>query len=518
MSIALDDWDTPLGGTPERKPGDFKRDARTNPYVSDPTGATVKPGNRKGEIKWLRYGRPSSFGKEIENTYNLQRWNERQIAIGMTIEDSELTDRLVALAGMDHESDLGKDAADAIVVHAKRLARANLAADRGTHMHQVTEDDDQEADWVRRSEDGEVLDLPRATQKAMLEAWRLMLMAYDLEMLDVERRVVHDRWRQAGTLDRRVRLRRAITFSNGVALRAGTVLLLDLKTGKLHDAKGKSKIDQGYWHSYAVQCVTYADSVPYDCDTDTRGEWDEPMDRDWALLAHLPVDEALAGKATCRLVLVNITAARLVVEDVVLKAKEWQKRRDLFALPHADEPTIEVAALNEPADLTLTPEDPIVEQLVESINRVAWDRPPVSGEGPFIKPQQRDDLQNRVKELNPRAYALLGALAKEAHRAGHPFAISSPTTRRWHIYRALLRLATHFGEHLEEDHIRATLALVSPEVQQPGIFLGPAIGSLELDEAERFVEATLAVLASDPALTFDDAGRPTWAGVDTPAA
>ena len=94
MPITLDDFDAPLTGQqPERIAGDFKRDKRGIPWVSCPEGGTVKSGKRKGEIKWVQYGRPSSFGKDIENTHNLQKWNERKIVFGMTVEDDLNTPR-----------------------------------------------------------------------------------------------------------------------------------------------------------------------------------------------------------------------------------------------------------------------------------------------------------------------------------------------------------------------------------------------------------------------------------------
>ena len=100
--------------------------------------------------------------------------------------------------------------ADAVIVEAKRLAKASLAADRGTHMHHATEDDDSDRDWLHRAEHGETLSLPTHVQAAMLEAWRLMLVAYDLEVVEIEQAVVHDGYRQAGRLDRIAVLRRAV--------------------------------------------------------------------------------------------------------------------------------------------------------------------------------------------------------------------------------------------------------------------------------------------------------------------
>ena len=520
MAIAADDQ-RPAGLS--REPNDFMRDGRGTPWVSDPTGALVKSGARKGEPKWVRYGRPSSFGKDIENTYNLDRWNERQIAFGLTVPDDGLTARIVALAELDRDSDAGKDAADGVVALAKRLAKANLAAERGTHMHAVTEDDDTDTDWLLRAERGEVLDVPIPVQAAMLGAWRLMCVAYELEILAVEQRVVHDAWHQAGTLDRIVRLGRDIVFANGVTLRAGTVLLLDVKSGRLKRTPGG--VIQ-YWHSYAIQCCVYADSTPYDCTTDTRGAWGFDIDQTWAVIAHLPVDEAMAGTAVCRLVLVDLAAARQVINEVITPMKAWQARTDLFALCHTDEPCVEVAV-----DMPSAPveDTALVEQLEQSVATVRsvkhefmtipWERPPVEDEGEPLDTKQLATIREKVAELDPQARALLDSLAKHAAAAGQPFSIGAgPVIRRWHIYRALLRLAGHYGSDLDEDLIRATLALVLPDAAQPGVALGPAIGSLTLDEAQRFVQAAIAVISTDAALHIDDTGQPRWHGVSLPAA
>lgn len=488
-------------------------DGKGKPYVSCPHGEVVKSGPRKGELKWVRYGSPSSFGKDIENSYNLQRWRERRIIIGSTVTDDELTDMYVRLGEMDDkESDEALKLCDAIIARSKTLAKADLAAKRGTHAHELTEDDDRGASWLHRAERGEDLGIPQHVQEAMLEAWRLMCMAYDLEVMEIEQAVVHDRYRQAGTLDRIAHLRRDITFDNGVTLPSGTVLVLDLKTGKMRTSSGS--ID--YWHNYVVQVATYAGATPYDVETQRRVPATYEVDQDWAVIAHLPVDEALEGKAVCRLVLCDIAAGRQVIEDVILKAKEWNARRDLFAFTHADEPTVEVAVL-EPAEAEPTPDRSV--RHIFTADPIALERPQVTDEGDRMSDAQVAEIRKRAGELDPQAKAVLDVLAKEANAEGHPFSIGAgPTLRRWHIYRALLRLAAHWGADLEADFIRATLALVLPEAAQPGISLGGAIGSLDMDEAMRFVQAAIQVIAQDAVLTIDDAGQPKWLGVGNPAA
>lgn len=324
MSV-IDIPDTMLApAAPGRRPGDFYRDAKGTPQVTDP----VK--RRKDGQPWtVYYGRPSSFGKQIENTYNLEKWSERQVALGIA-HGVDCTPLLPA----DQESREWRSLADGIVVAAKREAKAMLAAERGTHTHLLTELDDEGKHWLVRAEDGEELGIPTDVQAALVAAWRSMLADLGLEIVASEATVVNDRWRLAGTLDRIARLTRALTFTTAqgelVTLDAGTTIVLDIKTGKLTADEAGYPI---YWHTYAVQVCAYADAVPYDPDSGLRGEWVEAPHSEWAIIAHLDVLAALEGEATCTPILVDINAGRMA-GDLCHAAKQWQKRNDLFGRLH----------------------------------------------------------------------------------------------------------------------------------------------------------------------------------------
>jgi hypothetical protein len=313
--------------TLERRPGDFKRDAREGVYVSDPTGDTVKSGKRKGEIKWVRYGRPSSLGKQAENTYNLQRWNERQLAYGMTLPDDLLESLLVALGETEPDSDAWGDAADAVIARAKALAGASDAADRGTHMHAVTDDVDQGRDWRNRAADGVALGLSIDLQAALVDCWQAT-MRDTIEAVAVEAACVDDTWRLAGTLDRLGRTLRPLRFvldgGEVVDVPAGIVLVVDTKTG--HPRRRK----------HAIQIASYAQSLPYDTETEQRGEWPWPIDQRHALVAHLDVNGALNGNPSCTLVYVDLIAGREHGGATVLAAKAWAKRDDMFSVAQLD--------------------------------------------------------------------------------------------------------------------------------------------------------------------------------------
>lgn len=300
------DYDAPA----ERKPGEFARSRTGAPWVVDASrmtdsklklaelialcaehGIEVPPKPKVARLKELlgdlakrgtkvQYGRPSSLGKQIENTTNLQKWSERAVALGAYLGVQELCETLSTLSDqqLNLDDEQARELLDATAVRAKNRAQAGIAAERGTHGHELTEDHDNEVDWVRRAERGEDLGLPLDVQSALVAAWQKMLVEYDLEILAVETTCVDDVWRQAGTLDRIARLRKDLRFIQPtgeiVVVPAGTVLILDIKTGKL-------RLDQAgfvsYWHGYSVQLASYAQSVPYDPDTDTRSTWEEVL-------------------------------------------------------------------------------------------------------------------------------------------------------------------------------------------------------------------------------------------------
>jgi hypothetical protein len=348
-----------------RREGDFQRHPNTGaPYVSHPSRLT-----KKGQPARVMYGRPSSLGKQIENTTNLQKWSERAVALGSFIdfiargEAPGLFDELNQLADTQLSLDdaEARPLLDSIAVRAKNLAQAGIAAERGTHTHALTEDVDNERDWIERARSGEDLGIPAEAQRALVDAWQAMLDAEGIEILAVETAVVDDVWRQAGTLDRIARLTRARAFNmpwGTVTLPSGWTGVLDVKTGRL---RAGNDGHPDYWHGYAVQIASYAQSVPYDTETDTRGAWAWPIDQRWGIIAHLDVASAIEGAARCRLVLVDLEAGRRA-GALCVAAREWEKARTVFSLVDDDEGHVAEIAAAEPApaaaEVAAEPEDP----------------------------------------------------------------------------------------------------------------------------------------------------------------
>lgn len=125
------------------------------------------------------------------------------------------------------------------------------------------------ADIDHLIEAGEQLGIPEALQRHIVEQWDEFRRSLGLTAIGIEMTVVNDRWRLAGTLDRLDVSDRDIVTELGT-IPAGTPFIGDIKTGTLTTGDdGTPK----YWVKYPVQLAAYCDGVPYDTDTDQRGEW-----------------------------------------------------------------------------------------------------------------------------------------------------------------------------------------------------------------------------------------------------
>src|SRR6185503_18286288 len=118
--------------------GGFLRSADDAPYVTDPSGEVCTTGDRKGEVRRVKYGSPSNRGREIENDAGLVKYKQRLSFLGIGMSE-ELREACKDLALLEEGSDEFRHAADLIAVEADRLTRSWLAADRGTHGHLITE-------------------------------------------------------------------------------------------------------------------------------------------------------------------------------------------------------------------------------------------------------------------------------------------------------------------------------------------------------------------------------------------
>lgn len=250
---AIDIPDSMLGKPePVRRPGDFKRNHFGAPIVTrpdDPTKTTI-------------YGRPSGFGGNLENPYNLIKWKERQLLIGV--------DRLdhFKVPGADD-----RDALDALAAKCHDAAGSNLAADRGTHIHTLTEHADEGRDWEYLIPAGEALGIPAALQRRVVEQWVEFRRELGIETIVVEGKVVNDDLRLAGTYDRLDRGTKPIDCGDLGTLEPGDAWIGDIKTGSItiDDRTGTPR----YWIKYPIQIVAYRDGVPYNVESGQRLAWED---------------------------------------------------------------------------------------------------------------------------------------------------------------------------------------------------------------------------------------------------
>lgn len=313
--------------------GGFLRSGEDGPpYVSDPNGALTKGGT----IKRLCYGSPSGFGEVIGDSNGLVTYGGQRAVLGMAL-DRQLWWDADAIKHLDPEDPQFKSEATRIFRQAKTVGGDGLSADRGSLFHAVVErsfetqgvfDPREFEDWGRK------LAFGTDAQLALLRCWWQLLADNGLEQLASEVAVVNDRYRKAGTLDAIVRATRDLLFVTPHGelrtVRAGTILVLDLKTGKLRiDRDGSIK----YWRSYPIQVHCYASSVPYDTITEVRGTWEWDIDQQHGLIAHLDVAGAIAGEPAGTLVYVDLEAAQSAAE-LCVAAEQWEKRKDMFALPY----------------------------------------------------------------------------------------------------------------------------------------------------------------------------------------
>lgn len=319
---AIDVPDDLLYGKPARKPGDFQRNHMGAPIVAHPTETT-----KAGKPRRVVYGRPSSFGTALDNAYNLVKWKERQLLIGAGI--------LIDGPGFPELDPDDRDALDQLAAHCHKAAGSSLAADRGIYVHLLLEWCDHHIDNGSLGIDdplilaGVALGIPDQLQFRIMDKWWDFRDALGVTAIGIEQTVVHDHWRLAGTLDRHDLTERNILTGFGI-IAAGTTFIGDIKTGSLTLGRDGQP---NYWVKYPVQLAAYADGVPYDVETDERGEWSEEPNPDIAIIYHYDLARAIDGELVdWQAIPVSLQAGR-EGGDLCRQAADFAKRRDLFLMP-----------------------------------------------------------------------------------------------------------------------------------------------------------------------------------------
>lgn len=262
---------------------DFRR-ANGAPLVSDPND----------ETKTLRYSRPSSYAKCLDDEEALVNWRIWKAMEGVA-RSPALQTQVSATKDDDkvEKKELRNKALD--------KGGAQERADQGTGLHAMT----------ARAEDATDIDWDPPEQFVSdLDAYRDALATYGLVSEMVEVHMVNDDFRAAGTADRIYRLTKRLQAPDGSFLEPGELIVGDLKTGK--------KLDFSL-PNYACQLALYAQGVLYDIHTERRLPT-PPIHNNWAVLVHLPVGSGRCDVLWCSIEL-GVYGAWLAKE-----VKEWRRK------------------------------------------------------------------------------------------------------------------------------------------------------------------------------------------------
>jgi hypothetical protein len=198
----------------------------------------------------------TTVAKLVPDSYNLEQWRKRQVAIGFTLEPN-LRERVA----VDLEN---KQAVDQICDEALRIAGAHQAAHRGTQRHRASEIFDTGGTLITEQ------------QEADARAWALTMRVYGIKILPeyVEGFAIWPQHNIAGRFDR-------------IAQYRGRHVILDLKSGE-----NSVKYPQGT----AVQLALYANAPLISKTISTAGDkstvesWIPPpedLDKEWGYVVLL---------------------------------------------------------------------------------------------------------------------------------------------------------------------------------------------------------------------------------------
>jgi len=247
------------------------------PSLKKPAPATVKCAKCNGEgRKLVSYTRTTTFIDVIEDKSNLDAWSMRMVLVGSDLDRSLLDGVDDMHAEFLHAEGRGDEVTQKRVKNelnrraqaAKILAGAEKKADRGTHLHGLSELVDQHMDLPVGISFEDVVDMDsyrRATHPRF-------------EIVHMEKLVVHDEFKIGGTPDRVSKWvgEEDLVAPDGSLIERDELLITDLKTGSVE--YGGLKM--------AMQLSIYSRSDLYDHETGARTPFGKINQR-WGVIMHL---------------------------------------------------------------------------------------------------------------------------------------------------------------------------------------------------------------------------------------
>jgi len=246
---------------------EIDRDRYGRPLIIPPTGG-----------KAIAYTRATTIANSLDDASALTAWKMRMAAIGLTTRP----DILLSITAAQDD----KMAVNSLIEDAMEVAGANKAANIGTAIHSFAERLDLGQDL------GIVPPQWAPDIKAYEEATKILNNKF------IEQFCVLDKFKIAGTPDRIVEYN-------------GELFVADIKTGRVDHP-----------NNIAIQLAIYANGLPYDSATATRGTWGE-VNKDKAIIIHLP-----AGTGTCKLMWIDIKEGFKGLQ-FSMKVRKWRDQKGL---------------------------------------------------------------------------------------------------------------------------------------------------------------------------------------------
>jgi hypothetical protein len=418
---------------------DFKRDRWGRPLIMQADG-TRKP-----------YTRASSATKAIDDTWNLDQWDRRNVAYGIA-HDASLVARLLAIGG--DPSTWGKqdkDAVGKVVDDARTGAKAHKGADIGTALHRI----------IERIKRGEPVDA--GPYQADVDAYFEALDACGLDILPefLEVRLVCDELELAGSAD-------------DIVGHGEKFHIADLKTG--------ATVEYGVL-GFAGQLAAYANGKLYDVDAEERLPTPE-LDDAVGYIIHLP-----AGEGRCTIYELDLVQGYRAAR-IARHARVAQKEAKRWLTPCS----------------TVKAEKPTTMDKATVVATLGYNH----DEGRTLDADSFVDLQALHASLPTEAQQWFHGVTAEADRAGVPFrAKDNKTLRRYEIYRGLLLLAqAEWGAEGMDEIVRAlvALALGTDAPLFPCITTGHAVGAMGATEAAKFARLCVDYVDGGLTASFQDDG------------
>jgi len=228
--------------------------------------------------KPIAYTRATTIANSLDDASALVAWKMRMTAIGLTTRP----DILLSISAAQED----KMAVNSLIEDAMQVAGANKAANIGTALHSFAERLDLGQDL------GVISDEWVSDIKAYEHATKILSNKF------IEQFSVLDKYKIAGTPDRVVEYK-------------GELFIADIKTGRIDHP-----------NNIAIQLAIYANGLPYDSATATRGTWGK-VNKDKAIIIHLP-----AGTGTCKLMWIDIKEGFKGLQ-LAMKARQWRDQKGL---------------------------------------------------------------------------------------------------------------------------------------------------------------------------------------------